>query len=270
MSPFLTVSALDGSCILAADEDATFKTVHSLKLAIQDRRGAIGFFQLRLLLGDRILDDNTPLAALGSPPLRISLVTLPYEERRDREWDLEDAIENRMWEATRRLLQLPVNPNIRVGGAMLRSTPLHIASRHPDADLVKILCFARADVNAVDSEGDAALTVAVRQQHPDVVRELVAAGANLDHAARQKNNDLGNTVLQKAARNIRSNTPARSESRRQPSRRRWIHAVGCICVDSRRRTGDAHAHRSPGRRGRREASRACTGTGASCMCSAVA
>ena len=77
MPAFLTVSTIDGSCVLTADAEATFESVDGLKLAIQQKRGVHGFFQLRLVLGEQILDNNTPLAALGRPPLRINLVTLP-------------------------------------------------------------------------------------------------------------------------------------------------------------------------------------------------
>ena len=97
MSAFLTVSTIGGECILTVDEGATIETVDSLKLAIQ-QRAERGFFQLRLLLGERALDDNTPLATLGRPPLRITLVTLPYIEDDDSERALEDAIDNGMLE----------------------------------------------------------------------------------------------------------------------------------------------------------------------------
>ena len=74
----LTVSTLDGSCVLT-DDDATFETVGDVKLALQDRRG-VHRFQLRLMLGERILEDDVTLATLGTPQPRLNLVTLPYHE----------------------------------------------------------------------------------------------------------------------------------------------------------------------------------------------
>ena len=60
----LTVSTMDGSCVLT-DDDATFETVGDVKLALQDQRG-VHRFQLRLMLGERILEDDLTLATLGT------------------------------------------------------------------------------------------------------------------------------------------------------------------------------------------------------------
>ena len=72
----LTVSTMDGSCVLT-DDDATFETVGDVKRSIQDQRG-VHRFQLRLMLGERILEDDPTLATLGTPQPRLNLVTLPY------------------------------------------------------------------------------------------------------------------------------------------------------------------------------------------------
>ena len=147
MSVFLTVSTIGGECILTADEDATIETVDSLKLAIQQhQRGVHCFFQLRLILGDRILDDNTPLATLGRPPLRITLVTLPIIEDDDSGRALKEAINNGVLEEVRRLLQLPVNPNIHVG--VLRNTVMFNAACRGDPAIAELLIKANADPNA--------------------------------------------------------------------------------------------------------------------------
>ena len=74
----LTVSTLDGSCILT-DDNAAFETVGDVKLALQDRSG-VRRLQMRLMLGERMLEDGLNLAALGKPELRLNLVTLPYRE----------------------------------------------------------------------------------------------------------------------------------------------------------------------------------------------
>ena len=60
----LTVSTMDGSCILT-DDNAAFETVGDVKLALQDQRG-VHRFQLRLMLGERILEDDLTLATLGT------------------------------------------------------------------------------------------------------------------------------------------------------------------------------------------------------------
>ena len=80
----LIVATLGGGCILIADnDDATFETVSDLKLAIQDRHG-VRRFQQRLMLGERILEDDASVEALGGPPLRVTLVTLPAVPRGQR------------------------------------------------------------------------------------------------------------------------------------------------------------------------------------------
>ena len=71
----LSVTTAGGGYILTADDDdATFETVGDLKLAIQDRHG-VRRFQQRLMLGERILEDDATLASLGVPPLGLNLVT---------------------------------------------------------------------------------------------------------------------------------------------------------------------------------------------------
>ena len=234
----LTVSTMDGSCVLT-DDDATFETVGDVKRSIQDQRG-VHRFQLRLMLGDRMLEDGLTLAALGKPELRLSLVTLPYHEDDASKQALEKAIDDGVLEEVRRLLQLPVNPNVRakIGlpgppifnaarngdpaiaemliearadpnapgvyfggrhGDLVDCRPLHAAVQHPDTAIVHLLCRASADVNAVDSAGDTPLTSAACMQHPEVVQQLVAARADVDHAAPAGDDNRGNTALQKAA-----------------------------------------------------------------------
>ena len=52
----LTVSTMDGGCVLT-DDDATFETVGDVKLALQDQRG-VHRFQMRFMQGQRILEDD--------------------------------------------------------------------------------------------------------------------------------------------------------------------------------------------------------------------
>ena len=61
----LIVSTMSGGSVLTAD-DSTFETVVDLRQAIQDRH-AVRRYQQRLLLGERTLEDDVPLAALGAP-----------------------------------------------------------------------------------------------------------------------------------------------------------------------------------------------------------
>ncbi len=96
----LIVSTLDGSCVLT-DDDAASETVGDVKLALQDRRG-VHRFQMRLVLGDRILEDGLDLAALGTPKLRLNLITLPYREDDASKQALEGALRLRHLEPTAR------------------------------------------------------------------------------------------------------------------------------------------------------------------------
>ena len=280
----LTVSTLDGSCVLT-DDDATSETAGDVKLALQDRRG-VHRFQMRLMLGDRILDDDLNLAALGTPKLRLNLITLPYHEDDASKQALERAIDDGMLEEVRRLLQVPVNPNIRakigrastpifnavrhgdptIGELLIEakadsnapcgylddldnfeSTPLHIAVQHPDAAVVQLLCRASADVNAMDFGGDTPLTSAACEQHHDAVRLLVAARANVDHAAPARPDDCGNTALQKAAWkgdvNMLQLLLGLEQTSTAPTRmggRRWLRRLGLAAMGQRPARSSLH------------------------------
>jgi ankyrin repeat protein len=76
-----------------------------------------------------------------------------------------------------RLLEAGADPNIapRTSG-----TPLMVASRTGNVDAVKLLLDHHADVNAKEGARDqTALMWAVSERHPDVVRELLGAGADV-------------------------------------------------------------------------------------------
>lgn len=53
-----------------------------------------------------------------------------------------------------------------------------------DAEAVRALLTAGADVNALDRYGQTALMLAAHKGHALIVRELVSHGANLDHTAK--------------------------------------------------------------------------------------
>ena len=62
------------------------------------------------------------------------------------------------------------------------NTPLHHAAQLGFIDGIQVLVRRKADVNAVNGQGESALVVAVQQRSPMVVRELLTAGANPDLA----------------------------------------------------------------------------------------
>ena len=76
-----------------------------------------------------------------------------------------------------RLLEAGADPNI---APPTNGSPLMVASRTGNAEAVRLLIAHRADVNAKEAErGQTALMWAVAERHPDVVRELLAAGADV-------------------------------------------------------------------------------------------
>ena len=72
-------------------------------------------------------------------------------------------------------------------------TVLMLAAEAGNVDIVKMLLAAGANVNAKDFDGDAVLVWAMGEGHVDVVEVLLAAGADVN----AKNND-GDTVLMQA------------------------------------------------------------------------
>jgi ankyrin repeat protein len=76
----------------------------------------------------------------------------------------------------RLLLEAGASPNT---GLLLGETPIMIASRSGNVEVVRQLLAGGARVNARAARGQTALMWAVAQQHPDVVRVLVAHGADV-------------------------------------------------------------------------------------------
>jgi uncharacterized protein len=76
----------------------------------------------------------------------------------------------------RRLLQAGANPNATL---LLGETPLMVAARSGNADVVQQLVTRGANVNARAARGQTALMWAVAQKHPAVVRVLLAGGADV-------------------------------------------------------------------------------------------
>jgi ankyrin repeat protein len=76
-----------------------------------------------------------------------------------------------------RLLQAGADPNI---APRSNGTPLMVASRTGNVDAVRLLLDHHANVNAREVARDqSALMWAVSERHPDVVRELLEAGADV-------------------------------------------------------------------------------------------
>jgi ankyrin repeat protein len=76
-----------------------------------------------------------------------------------------------------RLLDAGADPNI---APPTNGSPLMVASRTGNAEAVRLLIARRANVNAKEAERDqTALMWAVAERHPDVVRELLAGGADV-------------------------------------------------------------------------------------------
>ena len=73
---------------------------------------------------------------------------------------------------------------ISVGGVnakdLLQRTPLYLASRHGYGDLVNELINAGADLDAKSSDGWTALHVALFYEHYNIVKDLIAAEANVN------------------------------------------------------------------------------------------
>ena len=60
------------------------------------------------------------------------------------------------------------------------NTPLHDAALAGDAETVRALAAAGADVDAKNEDGNTPLHVATREEHTETARVLVALGADVD------------------------------------------------------------------------------------------
>ena len=72
-----------------------------------------------------------------------------------------------------------------------RKTPLIRAVEDGDADRVKTLIAAGADVNAKDSDGKTALIRAIEADNADGVKALIAAGADVNRSDNDGETALG-------------------------------------------------------------------------------
>lgn len=239
MALTVTVSTMGGHCVLAEDDGALFATVADLKVAIQDRHGVRRFQQRLMFRDETVGDDVALVTlGPGSLHLGLITVSY-REDSSTGQALVDAIDDGQLGEVRRLLqlpanpnLLSPKavrSPPIFIAArhgdpaivellvdaladpsapctcystlcnTVLGSTPLHVAVQHSDGDVVQILCSARADVNAVDGKEDTPLIDAVRDRHFNVIRKLVAAGAGVDHAALEGEDNLGNTALQKAA-----------------------------------------------------------------------
>jgi ankyrin len=86
----------------------------------------------------------------------------------------------------RRLLKAGANPNLAL---LAGETPLMVASRSGNVDVVEQLLAAGARTNARGARGQTALMWAVAQKHPAVVKVLIAGGADV-HARSDTYNEV--------------------------------------------------------------------------------
>eukprot|EP00435_Cladocopium_sp_Y103_P061354 s1865_g23.t1 len=171
-------------CFLASGETLTVldadefegKTAKAVKQTLAAKFG-ISRFKQRFFLQDgsgEIADDEV----FGSAPPRVQLVVLelssPDAEQREmlisasRSYDLAPL---------EKLLQYPLEPNEAGRGAF---APLHVAAGIGNAEAVRLLLEAQAQIDQCDSLGNTPLHIAAQEGQSDAVRLLVEAGALQD------------------------------------------------------------------------------------------
>ena len=234
----VTVKDAALGCIHTFTDLPATETAGGLKRALQAKSGT-SRFQLRLFFGECEVGDEVSLGSLEPLLLSLrvvpyveifsgsvidfqfkdvisdndmeeleNLLRLPADPKRGLEWAAFFAHD----EAMELLLDAAADPNYECWhyfealDNVIPTTALHIAiaeadepERHFATNVVAQLCAAGANVNAVDGEGDAPITVATRCGNMEAVRLLCAARADVDFAAPQGDDNCGNTALQKAA-----------------------------------------------------------------------
>src|SRR5260221_14576309 len=103
-----------------------------------------------------------------------------------------EAVKSRQTATANFLLANKVDVNVRDQESA--ATPLIWAAKNSDADTVKELIVAGADVNSGDSTGSTALHYAVRNRATSIPEMLISAGANINTP-----DDKGFTPLMGAA-----------------------------------------------------------------------
>lgn len=93
---------------------------------------------------------------------------------------LHTAISNGNRESVRLLLEHGAKPNMTALYGHHGVTPLMMAASRGDAEIAELLLKHKADPKPVDARGNTALLNAVLQKSPEVVRALLAGGANPD------------------------------------------------------------------------------------------
>jgi ankyrin repeat protein len=91
------------------------------------------------------------------------------------------------------MLEAGADPN---RASRLDVTPLELAARHGNAELIRLLVAAGADPNAVDAVGETMLMSAVRSGEPAAVELLLELGANVN----QRDSEFQQSALMFAAR----------------------------------------------------------------------
>ena len=161
----------------------------------------------------------------------------------------------------RRLLQAGANPNAAL---LLGETPLMVASRSGNPDVVEQLLAKAANVNARAARGQTALMWAVSQKHPDVVKVLLSHRADV-HARSESwrqmeavsphgaPNTTANSVRQQHAADVcgAGRRPRLSELLVAAGAKSTIRMPGASASDSGRTLGFSRSRQVPARQGRR-------------------
>jgi ankyrin repeat protein len=102
-------------------------------------------------------------------------------------------------DSARVLAAAGANPNVKTQDDPAGQTALMLGSTtRGNAETVKVLIAARADLNAQDSDGTSALATAARYGKLEIVKALVAAGADVNARERNGETPLGEALLYEA------------------------------------------------------------------------
>lgn len=168
-------------------------TLKRVKQEISQRAG-VNVFRQRLVHTSPDLDlvDRMTLGDLQHPVI-LTLVVVSHLQDEETAQQLLRAVSLGDRSVTECLLHRAACPDSADSSAC---TPLHIASEHGHADVVRLLCDAWAEKDATQTDGLTSLSIAASNGHCEVMRILLNAGADPDRAASN-----GATPLHHAAAN---------------------------------------------------------------------
>lgn len=162
--------------------------------------------------------------------------------------DLRYAIVNKHAQDVKFLLDLRADPNVQYESII--STPLMLAAYNGRADLIGLLVFAGAEVNASDKRGWTALMYAAQRDHIKTVENLLLNGANVhiqDNVGRTAlavAKEMDNVEVVELLRRVQTASQDTSASILQSSQLDVLDVAGKI--ESIRLGGDPNQHDSKG------------------------